>query len=368
MAERKKSRPKFSPEQKLAILHMRPFLDPEISITTLCTRVGVTPKTYYEWEKAYVTHGLEGLKPVVRKPYGDAGMHPQVMESILSLAQSRPYWSNNRLHNHLKNQGIQITRYALLRILDDHGLGTVESRMGATEKAIVKGDISPGTEELALLFGVNPCLADWYLMGERPRYPMGIDAISLGNKNPALRKHYLVLTIDYDSHYVCGLLAKARDYTTVKHFIQASQSLFSRPRGSLEGLFIFGDTPNSIISDSDLCEIKFRQESNKYFHNKCPGQSTGALQFITRKTIDEYLPKLKEVGSMQEAEAALAFWLDDHNNRPGSPMYPTFGRSPIDLLAVHSRPPVRSVPDELFIQNDARDFHVRKKRGAATQA
>lgn len=320
---------------------MRPLLDPGMPITALCKQVGITPKTYYEWEKAYIAHGLEGLKPVARKPYGVGGIHPQVIETILGLARSHPYWSCTKLHNQLKNHGIQITRYALLRILDDHCLGTVESRVGATEQAIVNGVISPGTEELTLLFAENPCLADWYLMGERPRYPMGINAISLGSKNLALRRHYLVLAIDFDSHFVCGLLAKARDYTAVKHFIQASQSLFSRPRGSLERLFIFGDIPNSIIPDSDLCEIKILQESNKYILTKCQGLSDGALRVITRKAMNELLPKLKKAGSMQEAKMSLMSWLDDHNNHPGSPMYPSFGRRPVDLLAVHSRPPRR---------------------------
>ncbi|WP_027456983.1 helix-turn-helix domain-containing protein [Dechloromonas agitata] len=361
MAERKKSRPVFSAEQKLAILHMQPLLYPEMPITALCKRVGITPKTYYEWEKAYKADGLEGLKPVIRTPYSAAISSPEVIQGILALTKEHPQWSCTRLHKEIQKRGVKTSRYAFERVLANHGLLTVESRVAVVEQAIIKGEISPNSEELESVFNINPCLADWYRMGERPRYPIGIEAVSLGQKNRALRGHYLVITVDFDSLYVLGILAKARDYLSVKRLVKQSQSLFARPRGSPEGLFIFGSISESILTEAYQCEISIYQESNKYLMSTCLGRSEGALSVIRQKIKETLLPKLKEASSLQAGETLLASWLDEHNKESGYPMYPTFGRKSIDLLSVHTRPLVRSISEALSLLNSGRDFRNRKR-------
>jgi len=360
MVERKKSRLAFSAEQKVAILHMHPFLYPEMPITALCKRVGITPKTYYEWEKAYKANGLAGLKPVIRTPYSPAITSPDVIQGILDLTREHPQWSCTRLHKEIQKRGVKISRYAFERVLTNHGLLTVESRVAVVEQAIIKGEISPSSGELESLFDINPCLADWYRMGERPRYPMGIEALSLGQKNRGLRSHYLVITVDFDSLYVLGMLAKARDYLSVKGLIKQSQSLSARPRGSLEGLFIFGSIPESIITEADQCEISLYQESSKYLMSKCLGRSEGALSVIRQQVKATLLPRLKEASSLQAGETLLASWLDGHNKQSEYPMYPTFGKSPARMLPIHSRPPLCSFSEVLSILNQGRDFRVKK--------
>ena len=361
MAERKKSRPVFSAEQKLAILHMHPLLYPEMPITALCKRVGITPKTYYEWEKAYKADGLEGLKPAIRTPYSAAITSPEVIQGILDLTREHPHWSCTRLHKEIQKHGVKISRYAFERVLANHGRLAIESRVAVVEQAIIKGEISPSSKDLESLFNINPCLADWYRMGERPRYPMGIEAVSLGQKNRALRGHYLVITVDFDSLYVLGILAKARDYLSVKRLVKQSQSLFARPRGSLEGLFIFGSIPESIITEADQCEISIYQESNKYLMSTCLGRSEGALSVIRQKIKEPLLPSLKEVGPLHAGETLLASWLEEHNKQSEYLMYPTFGQKPVDLISVHTRPLLRSISEALSLLNSGRDFRNRKQ-------
>ena len=361
MAERKKSRPVFSAEQKLAILHMQPLLYPEMPITALCKRVGITPKTYYEWENAYKADGLEGLKPVIRTPYSPAISSPEVIQGILDLTREHPQWSCTRLHKEIQKRGVKISRYAFERVLANHRLLAVESRVAVVEQAIIKGEILPSSAELESLFDINPCLADWYRMGERPRYPMGIEAISLGQKNRALRGHYLVITVDFDSLYVLGILAKAKDYLSVKRLVKQSQSLFARPRGSLEGLFIFESLPESIVTEADRCEISLYQESNKYLMSKCLGRSEGALSVIKQKIKETLLHRLKEASSLQAGETLLASWLEEHNKQSEYPMYPTFGQKPIDFLSVHTRPLVRSISEALSLLNEGRTLRNRKQ-------
>ena len=305
MIEGKKSRRVFSPEEKLAVLHMRPLVDPAMPVTVLCKRVGITPKTYYEWEKAYQDAGLEGLKPVIRTPYSAAITNPEVIQGVRKLAQEHPLWPCTRLHREIQKRGVKISRYGFERLLTNEGLLTVESRVAIVEQAIVKGDISPGSYELASLFKVNPCLEDWYRMGERPRYPMGILAIALGRKNPVLRGRYLVITVDFDSLYLCGLLAKARDYTAISRFVSNSNLKFGRQRGSDEVLYIFRNIPESIIPDGDLCDILRKHEINKYLANNCLGWSGGTLRVITQKVKEEFLPQLKEATSSQAGEMLL---------------------------------------------------------------
>lgn len=358
MPELKKSRPHFTAEEKLAILHMRRLLAPEMPVITLCKKVGITPKTYYEWEKAYAANGLNGLKPAERKSYGDVTTRAEVIEAVLGVARLQPYLPSAKLHAEINRQH-RITHYALRRILSDHRLDSIESRVGAVEQAIIRGSISPGSDELKSLFKVNPCLEDWYRMGERPRYPIGLDAIPLGKKS-ALPGYYLILAIDFDSLYIRGLLTRGKSTGAGMPFLCDSAYGFRRNRGTLENLVIFGKVPNSIIREYDRCDIQRHDKSNNYIQKECSGRSSGAITVVNEKVRTTLLPILKEKLTIDEAQAVLTSWLDEHNNQPGSPLYPTFGRKPANLLSEHTRLAIRSLPVDLEIHNSARDF--RKQR------
>lgn len=113
---------------------------------------------------------------------------------------------------------------------------------------------------------------------------------------------------------------------------------------------------------NNQCEIQTYQESNKYLMSKCLGRSEGALSVIRQKVKTTLLPGLKEANSLQAGEILLASWLDNHNKHPEYPMYPTFEqKKPVDLLSVHTRPPVRSTSEALSLLNEGKHFRNRKQ-------
>jgi transposase-like protein len=337
MNEQKKSRPGFCAEQKLAVIHMRELLEPGTTISSLCQRIGITPKTYYEWEKAFRTHGVDGLKPVARQPYSARTTRPETIDRILGLARLFPYWSSSRLHREMQQQGIKITRHAFERVLSEHGLANRELRIGKVEQAILAEELQPDSDQMKELFKANPCLADWQRMGHDPRYPMGIEALPVGGKSPALKGHYLVLAVDYDSLYVRGILVKARQFFTVADFMHESLYRARRRNGSKADLLIFGIVPALIVREEASLEIIVAQKSAKYQRRRKLGPLAATPRLIAKKAKTEVVPAIKVAASLEEARAVLKQWLEWHNNQPGPALYPTFGRKPADLLSVHTR-------------------------------
>src|ERR1700732_3046875 len=62
----KKSRKRFSPQEKLAILRLH--LLEQTPISDVCDRHGIHPTMFYRWQKEFFENGTAALEPRSRRP------------------------------------------------------------------------------------------------------------------------------------------------------------------------------------------------------------------------------------------------------------------------------------------------------------
>jgi transposase InsO family protein len=78
-----------------------------MTLTALCRRYNISPKTGYKWIKRYHEHGEDGLKNISRKPYHIPHRTPgDIVERILSLRRRHPRLGGRKIHHMLIREGL----------------------------------------------------------------------------------------------------------------------------------------------------------------------------------------------------------------------------------------------------------------------
>ena len=62
----KKTRKRFTPEEKVAILRLH--LLEHVPVSDLCDQHGIHPTMFYRWQKEFFEYGAAALEPRLRRP------------------------------------------------------------------------------------------------------------------------------------------------------------------------------------------------------------------------------------------------------------------------------------------------------------
>lgn len=78
---------------------------PNVNMSKLCRRFGISRPTGYKWLRRYQAEGLEGLSERSRRPHNSPNKTPEVIEDLVVEARRRdPGWGGRKLRRHLINQ------------------------------------------------------------------------------------------------------------------------------------------------------------------------------------------------------------------------------------------------------------------------
>jgi transposase len=100
-----------------------------MSVSDICSKYGVSRKTFYKWKNRYSKNGMEGLKNLSRKPYsGKSKVTKEYEETILDLRLNKRF-GPNRVRFRLNRLGISLSSRTIYKILKRHGLNVLKCRI-----------------------------------------------------------------------------------------------------------------------------------------------------------------------------------------------------------------------------------------------
>ncbi len=91
------------------------------SITNICSKYGISRKTYYKWKKRYLKHGIDGLKDMSKRPHNVRGckVTPDIEQTILQLRLEYKF-GTGRIKFRLKRMGMSISSRTIYKVLKRH--------------------------------------------------------------------------------------------------------------------------------------------------------------------------------------------------------------------------------------------------------
>ena len=136
-------------KRKLSLLELADYLK---NVSQACKINGVSRQHFYDIQKTYEEHGIEGLKEKTRrKPCLKNRVAPEVEEAVVTMAVEFPAYGQTRAANELKKDGILVSGGGVRSIWLRHNLETFKKRLNALEEKAAKEGIVYTESQLVAL-------------------------------------------------------------------------------------------------------------------------------------------------------------------------------------------------------------------------
>ena len=108
--------------RRFNLIHEKEWTGRTVSI--ICSRYGVSRKTYYKWKNRYKEKGLEGLSDLSKRPHNIKyrKIIPEIQETILDLRLTKRFGCNRIKFRLRRTIGLSLSTGTLNKILKRHGL------------------------------------------------------------------------------------------------------------------------------------------------------------------------------------------------------------------------------------------------------
>jgi len=125
--------------RKLSLLELADYLK---NVSQACKINGVSRQHFYDIQKTYEEHGIEGLKEKTRrKPCIKNRVAPEVEEAVVAMAIEYPAYGQARAANELRKDGVLVSGGGVRSIWLRHDLETFKKRLNALEEKAAKEGI-----------------------------------------------------------------------------------------------------------------------------------------------------------------------------------------------------------------------------------
>lgn len=126
-------------KRKLSLLELADYLK---NVSQACRINGVSRQHFYDIQKTYEEHGIEGLKEKTRrKPCIKNRVAPEVEEAVVAMAIEYPAYGQARAANELRKDGVLVSGGGVRSIWLRHNLETFKKRLNALEEKAAKEGI-----------------------------------------------------------------------------------------------------------------------------------------------------------------------------------------------------------------------------------
>ena len=126
-------------KNKIGLLNLAQELG---NVSKACKLMGFSRDTFYRYQKALETGGVEALIDQSKKiPNRKNRVDMQVETAVLDLTVSQPAWGNTRLSNELRKNGISISPSGVRCVQVRNNLGNLKKRLIALEEMVAKDGI-----------------------------------------------------------------------------------------------------------------------------------------------------------------------------------------------------------------------------------
>lgn len=331
--------------QRLSVLQLAEMLG---NVTEACRQRDISRTQFYEYKRRFQTHGLEGLKdlPPIHKSHPFT-TPPEVAEKIVALSLDHPTWGCNRLSDHLKLEGVNVSSPTIQDILIKNGMGSRYERLLKLEEKMLAQQIQLTPQQVAQIEKANPAFRERHVESSRPGELLSQDTFYVGRLK-GVGRVYLHTVVDTFGSYAFGFLHTSKQpeaavavlYNDVLPFYQ-EQAIPVEKILTDNGREFCGTDSHPFELYLQLNEIQHKR--TKVAHP----QTNGFVERFHRTVLDEFFRlafRTKFYETVEALQKDLDDWLAEYNTQRPHQGYRNRGRRPLQVIQdyLSQRQPVSS--------------------------
>lgn len=306
------------------------------NVTKACKMLKFSRSQFYEYQRRFKTHGIEGLVdlPPIHKSHPQT-TPPEVVEKILEYALNHPPEGANRISNQLKLKGVSVSGPTIQKILEKNHLGSIYERLLKLEARALDHEIELTPEQVKRIEKANPSFKERHVESSKPGETLCQDTFYVGILK-GVGKVYLQAVVDTFGSFAFGYLHTGK---LPEHSVTV---LYNDVLPQYEE---WGIKVESVLTDNgreycgtenhlyemflDLNEIK-----HKKTRVRTP-RTNGFVERFNRTILNEFFRvqfRTKFYDTVEELQKDLNEWLKQYNTERSHQGYRNRGRRPIDTV------------------------------------
>ena len=101
------------------------------NVTDICSKYGISRKTYYKWKNRYIVQGIDGLNDRSRRPRNirERKLTPDIEQIILALRLNSSRFGTTRIKFRLKRRGVTLSSRTVYKVLKRHGVNRLSCKL-----------------------------------------------------------------------------------------------------------------------------------------------------------------------------------------------------------------------------------------------
>jgi len=319
--------------QRLSVLQLAEMLG---NASEACRQRDISRTQFYEYKRRFQTHGLEGLKdlPPIHKTHPFT-TPPETVEKVVNLSIQHPTWGCNRLSDHLKLEGVNISSPTVQDILIKNQMGSRYERLLKLEERALEQKIELTSQQVAQIEKANPVFKERHVESSRPGELLSQDTFYVGTLK-GVGRVYLHTVVDTFGSYAFGFLHTSKQPEAAVAVLHNDVLPFYAELGISVEKVLTDNGREFCGTDSHPYELYLQLNEIKHKRTKVAHpQTNGFVERFHRTVLDEFFRLVFRTTfyeSVEALQADLDAWLVEYNTQRPHQGYRNRGKRPMDVI------------------------------------
>lgn len=325
--------------QRLSVLQLAEMLG---NVSEACRQRDISRTQFYEYKRRFQTHGMAGLKdlPPIHKTHPFT-TPPETVEKVVNLSIAHPTWGCNRLSDHLKLEGVNISSPTVQDILIKNQMGSRYERLLKLEERALEQKIELTPQQVAQIEKANPVFKERHVESSRPGELLSQDTFYVGTLK-GVGRVYLHTVVDTFGSYAFGFLHTSKQPEAAVAVFHNDVLPFYAELGISVEKVLTDNGREFCGTDSHPYELYLQLNEIKHKRTKVAHpQTNGFVERFHRTVLDEFFRLVFRTTfyeSVEALQADLDAWLIEYNTQRPHQGYRNRGKRPMDVIHEYLQP------------------------------
>ena len=323
-------------QKRLTLLQLAEKLG---NVSKACRMHKVSRSQFYEYKRAFQTHGLDGLidKPPI------PGSHPselskEIKQKIIDLSLKHPAFGQQRIADQLNLDGTSVSATSVRNVWIKEDLETRYKRLLRLEDVHAEKGFKLTEKQIRLIEKSNPCFRERHVESEYPGQLLCQDTFYVGRLKGVGRIYLQAVVDTYGSFAFGKLYTSKRQETTVDILYDQVMPFYQQQQLKVEAVLTDNGTEYKGRPMIHLYEIFLEFNDIEHRHTKIGNPRTnGFVERFNRTVLDEFFRsafRKKLYETLESLQFDLDKWLHHYNFERPHRGYRNQGRRPFETIEI----------------------------------
>jgi transposase InsO family protein len=319
--------------QRLSVLQLAEALG---NVSEACRQRDISRTQFYEYKRRFQTHGMAGLKdlPPIHKSHPFT-TPPETVDKVMNLSIEHPTWGCNRLSDHLKLEGVNISSPTVQDILIRNGMGSRYERLMKLEERALGQKIELTAQQVAQIEKANPAFKERHVESSHPGELLSQDTFYVGTLK-GVGRVYLHTVVDTFGSYAFGFLHTSKQPEAAVAVLHNDVLPFYESLAIPVEKVLTDNGREFCGTDSHPYELYLQLNEIQHKRTKVAHpQTNGFVERFHRTVLDEFFRlafRTKFYETVEVLQTDLDAWLVEYNTQRPHQGYRNRGKRPIDVI------------------------------------